>query len=259
MATDDQVRSLRDLSDAIMNVDKDKLLRPSLGELSLQSVFAPTLEKIQQKFALALKYAPELHNDQLAQIRDNFTYISEHMREQVGRNSQDYATQRDHFLSHIESYLENLKPYWPSVVTVAVESRGFLEDEGIHREYERAVESMKQESETALKQVQGEAKRTIEQARDLAKQIENQARSTAVGISCGRKRRNNFGEAQEELEKRVKHWFIGGSCRCSVVCRCGYIFCNRWPPPKIRLGRWYTTVQSGSRFSRPLAPQQLSV
>ena len=48
MATDDEVRSLRDLSDAIMDVDKDKLLRPSLGDLSLQSAFGPTLEKIQQ-------------------------------------------------------------------------------------------------------------------------------------------------------------------------------------------------------------------
>ena len=36
MATDEQIKQLRDLSDAIMNVDNEKLLRPSLGELSLQ-------------------------------------------------------------------------------------------------------------------------------------------------------------------------------------------------------------------------------
>ena len=99
-------------------------------------------------------------------------------------------------MSHIESHLENLKPHWPSVVTVAIESRGFLEDEGIHREYESAVESMKKESETALKQVQGEAKKRSSKhviSQDRLKIKHDQLRS----VFLSRKHKSNF----EKLSK----------------------------------------------------------
>lgn len=198
MATPDEVKSLWDLSDAIMNVDKDKLLRSSLGELSLQSTFAPTLEKIQRQFEFAKKYAAGLHNSQLAPIRDKFTYISEQMREQANRTHPDYVATRDHFLTEIKNQLEELTCHWPPVVTVAVESRGFLEDEGVHRQYEHTIESMKQESAHALKQVKEEAQKTIEDARVLAESIEKRARSTAAGISVEEVQKQ-FREAQKGL------------------------------------------------------------
>lgn len=209
MATPNEVKSLWDLSDSIMNVDKDKLLRPSLGELSLQSTFAPTLEKIQQKFDFAKKYAAALHNNQLAPIRDIFTYISEQMREQVNRHNEDYATTRDQFVSNIKNHLEALQQQWPPVVTVAVESRGFLEDQGVHRRYERTIESMKQESANALKQVKDEAQKTIEEARVLAESIEKRARSTAAGISVEEVQKQ-FRDAQQGLENRVYLWGVLG-------------------------------------------------
>ena len=205
MATPDEVSSLRGLSDAIMNVDKDKLLRPSLGDLSLQSAFGPTLEKIQQKFAIALKYAPELPSNQLAPIRDNFAYISQQMEEQANNNDRDYATTQDQFVSTITSHLEELQSHWPPVVTAAIEIRGLLEDKGVHREFERTIESMKQESANALKQVKEEAQKTIEDARVLAESIEKRARSTAAGISV-EEVQNQFRQAQKGLENRVYLW-----------------------------------------------------
>ena len=209
MATNDEVKSLWDLSDAIMNVDKDKLLRPEVGELSLQSAFAPTLEKIHRKFEFAKKYAAELHNNQLAPIRDIFTYISEQMREQANRNHQDYVATREQFLTEIKNQLEELKHHWPPVVTVAVETHGFLEDEGVHREYGRTIESIKQAAENALNQVKEEAQKTIEEARVLAESIEKRARSTAAGISVEEVQKQ-FRAAQKGLEKRVYLWAVLG-------------------------------------------------
>ena len=209
MATPDEVKSLWDLSDAIMNVDKDKLLRSSVGEVSLQSAFAPTLEEIQRKFEFAKKYAAALHNNQLAPIRDIFTYIAEQMREQVNRSNQDYVATREQFLTEIKNHLEELKHHWPPVVTVAVETRGFLEDEGVHRAYERTIESMKQAAANALNQVKEEAQKTIDEARVLAERIEKRARSTAAGISVEEVQKQ-FREAQEGLEKRVYLWAVLG-------------------------------------------------
>ena len=47
MASDNQMKQLQDLSDAIMNIDEDKLLRSSLGEASLKEDFAHNKRTVQ--------------------------------------------------------------------------------------------------------------------------------------------------------------------------------------------------------------------
>ena len=62
MASDGLKEQLKNLSDAIVNIDKEKLLRASLGEEALQEEFSPTLEKIRKKVDFALENAPEAHD-----------------------------------------------------------------------------------------------------------------------------------------------------------------------------------------------------
>ena len=117
----------------------------------------------------------------------------------------------------MQQSLEELKQFWPPFVTAAVESRGFLEDEGARREHERTIESIKKESESALQQVQSEAQKTIAEAQALAEQIENRARLTASGISV-EEAQKQFREAQTALDRRVKIWSGLG-----VACVVGFI------------------------------------
>lgn len=176
MASEALIDQLKDLSNEIENIDKDKLLRASLGEEALQEDFAPRLEEIQRRLEFALQYASDVHENQLQSILGPLEHIKSAMEEQADWSNADYVAQRSDFLINIDAYLEQLKQYWPPFVTAAVESRGFLEDEGVRREYERTIDSIKKESETALQQVQGEAEKTIAEARELAEQIENRAR-----------------------------------------------------------------------------------
>ena len=210
MAIDNQIRELENLFDDIKNVDKDKLLRPGVGELALQEVFAPKLEEINKKIEFALKYAPQVHEAHVQTILEPFQTISSAMTAQTDYSNQDYVAQRDQFLVDIDAQLENLKQFWPPFVTAAVETRGFLEDEGVQREYERTIESIKKESESSLQQVKEEAEKTIEEARVLAERIENRARLTAAGISVEEVQKQ-FREAQDALDKRVIIWAVLGS------------------------------------------------
>ena len=205
MASDGLREQLKDLSDAIMNIDKDKLLRASLGEVALQEEFSPTLEKIQKKVDLALQYAPEAHDEQIQNILGQLEGIRSEMEQQANRSVNDYVAYRSPFLTNIATYLEELKRFWAPIVAVAVESRGFLEDEGVRQEYERTIESIKNESKSALRQVQEEAQKTIEEARNLAEQIENRARFTAAKISVAEAQKQ-FQQAQTSLDKQVKIW-----------------------------------------------------
>lgn len=222
MANDRLIGQLKSVLDAIRNINKDRLLRPSLGEVALHGEFSLTLEKIYKKVDLAHQYAPEIHDAAVESILNLLNSIKAEMERQVNRSSDDYVTYRAQFLSTIDSYLDSLSQLWPLVVAVAVESRGLLEDEGVRLEYKRTMESIKKESEMALQKVQEEGQKTIEEAKTLAEQIEKQARSTATGISV-EEAQKQFREAQSALDRRVKNWAllsIGGVSVFIIVAIC---------------------------------------
>lgn len=209
MATEEQIDRLKDLASDIRKVDKEKLLRPSLGEEALQKDFEPKLEEIYGKFEFALEHSLEVHDNHLHNVFQSLNQIKSEIESQANRSNVDYVGQRTSFLTNIDRYLDQLKEFWPPFVTAAVEKRGFLEDEGVRREYERSIESLKTESESALQQVQSEAQKTIAEARELAEQIENRARLTAARISVDEAQKQ-FHEAQRGLDRGVKTWAVIG-------------------------------------------------
>lgn len=215
MASENQTNQLQDVANAILSIDENKLLRPSLGEESLKEDFAPKWLEIQKKVKFLLQYAHELHDEQIQGVLGTLHAISGAMQQQADSQNANYVAHRPRFLNYIDQQLEELKRYWPPVVTAAVEARRFLEDEGVRQEYEQTIESIKKESESALKQVQGEARKTIEEARVLAEQIEKRARLTAARISV-KEAQEQFQQAQAALDKQVKIW-AGLGIACVVV------------------------------------------
>lgn len=209
MASEEQINRLKELASEIGDVDKDKLLRVSLGEASLERDFAPKLAEIERKFQFALDHASEVHDSHVQNTLGLFEHIKQEIDQQASRTNAEYVAQSENFQQNIDNYLMQLKQYWPPYITAAVESRGFLEDEGVAREYERTVNSIKDESESALEQVRNEAKKTIDEARTLAEQIENRARLTASGISV-EEAQKQFREAQRGLDRGVKTWAVIG-------------------------------------------------
>ena len=245
MASDALKEQLKNLSGAITGIDEDKLLRKSLGELSLERDFVPKLKDIKKKVALLVQYANELHDEQLQTIVGELENIRTEMEQQASFSSQDYATNRDHFLSTIETYLGRIRPHWSPVVATVIEARGLLDDEGIRQEHEHTIESIKQESESALQQVKEEANKTIEEARALAKEIEDRARFTATGISV-EEAQKQFREAQTALDKRVKIWAILGIISIVGFIVAALYFLNTDLPDQ---WRWQVVYHSSIRVS----------
>ena len=209
MTRDDVMYQLQNVMEKILSVDRDRLLRVSLGTGSLEKDFARTLEKIQKKVELVYQYGHELHSQQMQDIIEPLDAIGSEMKQQAARSDGEFVSNRSSFLDKIKRQLEELMQFWPPVTTAAFEARGFLDDEGVRREYERTIESIKKESEIALQQVKEESNKTIEEARTLAKQIEDRARFTAARISV-EEAQKQFREAQTALDKQVKSWAIWG-------------------------------------------------
>ena len=212
MASEEQITQLRAVDAAIEKVDEEKLLRPSLGEEALKEEFAVKLAEIRRRAAVALEHAPEVHHSQMQGIIGSLQHIQAELEQQAERSNAEYVTQRPQFLTNIDNRLEELKQHWPALVAAAIEARGLLEDEGLKREYERTIKSIREESENTIRQVQEEANKTIEEAKTLADQIESRARLTASGISVDEAQKQ-FREAQTGLDRGVRNWTwwaIGG-------------------------------------------------
>lgn len=207
MASEQHLSQLRTTAERFKAIERDKLLRSTLGEESLESSFGPRLEEIKNKLDFAIEFAPSVHDTYVSQVTGIFSNILQQLEAQTGRSNAEYVSQKDSFINAVTSQLQNLQQYWSNFVTAAIEARGFLKDEGIRKEYQKTIESIKEESTSALKLVKEEADKTIEEARQLAKQIEERARKTAAHISVGAAQ-EQFRLAQQELKTQIKIWSV---------------------------------------------------
>ena len=245
MASDASISQLKDLSHEFKNVDRDDLLRVSLGEEALQEVFAPWLEEIQRRLEFAIKYASEVHDSQIQSFLGRVGNIKSAMEEQASLSNVEYVAQRSRFLETISANFEALRQLWPPFVTAAIEKLGFLENEDVRREYERMIESMKKESENISKQIQSEAQKIIAEAEARAERIEDRARLTATGISV-EEAQKQFREAQPALDRQVKIWaglsVVGiASFIITAICFANADVPDQW--------RWHVIYYSAIRVS----------
>jgi len=197
---------MKQVLDKLKSVDRERLLRPSLGEESLeQAGFATTLNTIIGRATFALEYGKAVDESIFSAVINIFTSLHSALDTQSKRGNTEYVAQRASFTNQVTAAVQQLQPHWTHFVTAAIEARGFLEDEGIRKEYQKTVEEMKAQAEEALKHVKEESQKVLEQATKLAKDIEERARRTAAHISV-EEAQKQFKEAQTDLDEQVKLW-----------------------------------------------------
>jgi len=154
-----------------------------------------------------LEYGKTVDDSIFSAILNVFSNLHAQLDAQAKRANTDYVSQRASFTNQVTATLQQVLPHWTHFVSAAIEARGFLEDEGIRKEYQKTVAEMKGEAEEALKHVKEESQKVLEQATKLAKDIEDRARRTAAHISV-EEAQKQFKEAQTDLDKQVKLWWV---------------------------------------------------
>lgn len=188
-------------------IDMQKLLRPDIGKLSLKESLTSILEELGERLQALQMVSNKIHPSIATTINSAFSEIARLLQEQSDRNDNDYATQKETALVSIKAHIGTLNLNWCHVVTAVLESKGFLKDEGIKKEYERALDTMRKESEKTLLQVKEESTKVINEAKKLADDIEQRARRTASKISV-EEAQKQFEEAQKQCKKQVIIWAI---------------------------------------------------
>ncbi len=235
MATADQINQLDEALEKLSSVDLDRLKRASLGEESLTRDFASRETKIQKLADLAKRYSPLVHNDIAAQIHSTIETIANSMINQATLESADYLTQRDGFLRTIDTHIEGANIWTPTLAGAAMLDRGFLDDEGLKRESERALENLQKTTDETLTTIQAAAERSIQGAKDLAEEIEAKARRTATKISVV-EAQNQFREASTHDAKQVKLWSCLAGVSVGLLIATPLLFMMYWPLPET--GEW---------------------
>ena len=229
MASKQYIQNLTATIDRLTAVDSVKLLRKDLGVESLDSVFAEELEKIRSLAAFTEQHAATVYDDYVEQARSTLDQIAEHMEAQAASTSAEYINRREDFLRIVLQQVEEAKRWLPLFAGSAVLERGFLEDEGIRREYERVVLNLKTETEATLARVKEQADKAVEDAKKLADEIESRARKSATNMSVEEAQRQ-FSAATSELQKKVAMWAVLTAGSVLVLLALPFVFMY-WPLP----------------------------
>ena len=229
MATQETLKQLEVVIAQIKGVDSDKLLRKGLGDESLERTFAPDLEKIRSLTDFVVQHAPTVHDNYVSQARSTLEQIAAQMIAQAQRPPSEYIAQRDTFVTNIRNNLMQARLWEPYFAATAVLDRGFLQDEGIRREYARVVEELRNETTATISTIKQEAEKAVQGAKALAEEIETRARRTATGISVV-EAQQQFATATVELREKLKLWARLTVASVIVVMALAFVF-MAWPLP----------------------------
>ena len=205
MANKNILTNLDEAIKALESVDIDRLKRPSLGDESLAKDIVPRLTIIDKIVGQAKRYAPLVHDDIVQHAQSNITSIAEAMTAHAALESSPYIDQKEAFLQGLDDQIEDSKSWQPILAAAAMSDRGLLDDEGIKRESDQALEYLKKTTAETLATIQAEAEKAIQGAKDLADQIEAKARLTASQISVEEAQRQ-FKAAADGDQARIKLW-----------------------------------------------------
>jgi hypothetical protein len=203
MATEHYKNQLNEALKRLSSVDIERLKRSALGEESLAESLEPRQKKIDQLANLAKTYAPLVHDNTCQSIYNNIESMAQVMINQAALDSSAYIAEKANFLQAIDNLIESANEWKPIVVGAAILERGLLEDEGLKRESERALENLKRNTEETLAIIKSESEKSIEGAKELAEEIETRARRTATKISV-KEAQNQFQEASAHDAKQIK-------------------------------------------------------
>lgn len=170
---------IEDVAAEFRNIGREKLLRPNLGNLSLEPVFGSDFDAIGNRLKVALEVAPHLPDESLSGITNVFKAMNDSMKKQANLSDSEYASQREPFLQTMKARLTDLLQRWPTVAVIALERRGMFEEEPFEKAHERISGAIQSESQGAIETLKAEALKAMQRAEAYTKQLDERVQQVA--------------------------------------------------------------------------------
>ena len=161
MAKQQEIDQLEKVLKSLESIDEKRLFRPNLGDESLQSELEPKLTKVLAKARFALQYAAAVADEPVIGVTRALDSSYQELHAQAEREPSEYIQYKDSVLNGLDVRHEEMLMYWPPFVTAAIEARGFLEDEGIRKEYTKAIENLQKQAQSTLDSIKEESQKIL--------------------------------------------------------------------------------------------------
>jgi ElaB/YqjD/DUF883 family membrane-anchored ribosome-binding protein len=229
MARQQALDNLKLKDSMFVSIEKAKLFRKNLGDESLEKELEPIMGSLDQIRHFVMQYAPYVHDSKVDSISLALEYIAARLTSLSKMTNQEYMAKKAAMLGEIANQMEEMNQWLPYFVTAAIQTRGFLEDEGIRKEYEKTIYEMKSVADSTLAAVKAEADKAVQEAKALADRIEERAHRTASKISV-KEAQDQFGAAKTDLGKKTIWWGIGTGASVLILIGVAIAFLY-WPLP----------------------------
>ncbi len=180
----------------ILNLDREKILRPSYGETSLKN-FEDELNSILYKLEFISKYAPSVDESTNSGISGQLGQLKSQLNTLIGYDQASFVSNKNQIVTNVRNHYNEIKRNWPQYACAALEETGLLSNANLQTEFKEIADRLKNSTDEALKKIEIESAEIIQQATKKAEEIENSVRKTAQKISVQ--------EAQEQFQKAADH------------------------------------------------------
>jgi len=203
----DQVNrtGIREASEKFRAVNRDKVLRPDLGGVSLKAQFEHSLEELDKKIEIALGFCYNVANEHVSQVADAYNSIAQMMENLAKRDETQYVAERQNFIQKVNSQINRILMNWPAFVVAQVEASGLLDEKDPRKVFERTLHDIRKEADKSLSDIKEKSLKIITEAEMKAKQVVERARKTATGISVDAAQKQ-FKEAEKPLWNKTMIW-----------------------------------------------------
>ncbi len=236
-------KEIEDVAAEFKKIDREKLLRPSLGNLSLEPVFGSHFDAIGNRLKVALEAATHLTDESLSVITNVFKTMNDSMRKQANLSDPEYASQREPFLHTMKANLTELLQRWPTVAVIALERRGMFGEEPFEKVHEHISKAIQSESQRALETLKAEALKAMQQAEAYTNQLEERVQQTAQKVSV-QEAQQQFYHVQMHLRGMLKLWaWLSGGAVAALLGLAVYFYFQELPDA----WRWQLAYHAGIR------------
>lgn len=191
----------------LKQLDKKLIFKENLGDESIKKAVDDEYNEFILKNEKVSAYGVLMPKDLLASFKQILDRLVELFTAIAKQSNQDFISNRTNYINNIRAQFESFYKYWATAISIIIEAKGFLENEGIKKEYNDLMADLKKNSQSTIEEIRLESDKILTEAREIANKIETRARLTAKGISVN-EAQNQFKEAQLDHMKSVRLWTI---------------------------------------------------
>ena len=211
-----QEESVNRFMQAVNNLNFDeplllKLYRENLGDASLKPYVTTTMRKIESRIQLVKTVLNDVSNDRLNSFSGYLEDLANEFNAQSNYSTEtEFVMNKDDFMIRVDEIYENILEIDTYFATVALHSRGILDELDLLRQSDEVFANFKKDVENLKRDTENSVKTIVQNAKAESEAIVIKARDTAGGVSL-EQAQLQFKKAKDSSFRQLVLWGLSSA------------------------------------------------